>query len=139
MDVAALFGRMTLAETLVDGARREGVRPPNRGAFPSEAEALAEVVRRLVRAFYPQEVRLFGSRADGRAAPDSDFDLLVVLDDDAPDGLLDPDMIYRPLVGCGIGCDVIACRRGELDAVLRDAANPWGPVWARARVVHARP
>jgi predicted nucleotidyltransferase len=32
----------------------------------------------------PFRTYLFGSRAEGRARPDSDFDLVVVFDDDAP-------------------------------------------------------
>ena len=39
---------------------------------------------RVVRHFGPQEVILFGSHARGTAGPDSDYDLLVILDDDAP-------------------------------------------------------
>ncbi len=115
-----------------------GERPANRGPHASETEALDELVRRLARAFHPQEVRFFGSRAAGHAQPDSDFDLVVVLDNDAPEEQLEPDVIYRPLVGSGIGCDVIACRREDFDAVLRDPANPWSRAWQRARVVHAR-
>ena len=41
-------------------------------------QALSEVVRRLVQALDPREIWLFGSRAEDRNAPDSDFDLLVV-------------------------------------------------------------
>jgi hypothetical protein len=50
-----------------------GVRP-NRGPFASEDQALDEVVSRLVRALDPQEIWLFGSRVEGRNAPDSDLD-----------------------------------------------------------------
>jgi hypothetical protein len=117
---------------------QHGAVSSNRGAFATEEAALGELLRRLTTTFHPQEVRLFGSRSEGRGAPDSDFDLVVVLDDDAPEELLDPDVIYRPLVGSGIGCDVIACRRGEFEAVLRDPANPWRRAWEHARVVHAR-
>src|SRR5215472_5543783 len=51
---------------------------PNRGPFSSEAEALTELVARLVRGLDPDEVWLFGSRAERRNAPNSDFDLFVV-------------------------------------------------------------
>jgi uncharacterized protein len=45
-----------------------------------EVEAIiAEMVRRIVAAFDPVQVILFGSRARGDARPDSDIDLLVVL------------------------------------------------------------
>src|SRR5260370_14031 len=46
--------------------------------------ALAEVVRRLVAAYQPERVYLYGSVARGDAGPDSDYDLLVVVPDDAP-------------------------------------------------------
>jgi len=45
---------------------------------------LAEVVRRLVAAYAPNLVDLFGSAARGDAGPDSDYDLLLVVPDDAP-------------------------------------------------------
>ena len=45
---------------------------------------LAEVVRRLVEAYQPERIYLFGSVASGDAGPDSDYDLLVVVPDDAP-------------------------------------------------------
>lgn len=38
----------------------------------------------VVAYFNPRRVILFGSRARGDARPDSDLDLLVVVDDDAP-------------------------------------------------------
>src|SRR5262245_44687537 len=42
---------------------------------------LAEIVRRLQREFSPQRVYLFGSRARGDSGPDSDYDLMVVLNE----------------------------------------------------------
>jgi predicted nucleotidyltransferase len=45
------------------------------------AEAqIARMVRRIVRTFHPQLIILFGSHARGAAGPDSDVDLLVVMD-----------------------------------------------------------
>jgi predicted nucleotidyltransferase len=38
------------------------------------------MVKRIVRKFRPQQVILFGSQARGDAGPDSDVDLLVVMD-----------------------------------------------------------
>jgi predicted nucleotidyltransferase len=38
----------------------------------------------VVAYFQPRRVILFGSHARGEAAPDSDIDLLVVVDDDTP-------------------------------------------------------
>ena len=40
---------------------------------------IPKMVRRIVRRCSPQKVILFGSHATGRAGPDSDVDLLVVM------------------------------------------------------------
>ncbi len=45
---------------------------------PVTDDLLREIVQRIVTAFDPQKVILFGSRAYGQPAPDSDVDLLVV-------------------------------------------------------------
>ena len=44
----------------------------------------AELLSRIVDYFHPRRIVLFGSRARGDFDPDSDIDLLVILDDDAP-------------------------------------------------------
>lgn len=54
------------------------------GRVPRSADRVAEaelerIVRLIVERFDPEKVVLFGSRAEGRAAPDSDADLLVVM------------------------------------------------------------
>jgi predicted nucleotidyltransferase len=45
--------------------------------------ALAEIVKRLVEAFQPERVCLFGSKARGDTDPDSDYDLILIVPDDA--------------------------------------------------------
>jgi len=51
----------------------------------------AEPLDPVVAYFRPRRVILFGSRARGEAGPDSDVDLLVVVDDDTPAERLTPD------------------------------------------------
>jgi UTP:GlnB (protein PII) uridylyltransferase len=46
-------------------------------ASESEIQALAD---RIAREFRPQKIILFGSHARGEARPDSDVDLLVIID-----------------------------------------------------------
>lgn len=106
----------------LDGHVAAAVRP-NRGPFPTEDQALGEVVRRLVQALDPREIWLFGSRAVGRHAPDSDFDLLVVMRAEAGDASDDYDLAYAPLKGLGVGCDVIPCRADEFDVERRDPTS----------------
>lgn len=49
-------------------------------ATPTTREMIEEVVRQIVARFRPQKVILFGSYAYGAPTPDSDVDLLVVLE-----------------------------------------------------------
>ncbi|MDP9236852.1 MAG: nucleotidyltransferase domain-containing protein [Chloroflexota bacterium] len=43
------------------------------------ADLIPEITERIVRAFHPEKIILFGSHARGDARADSDIDLLVVL------------------------------------------------------------
>jgi predicted nucleotidyltransferase len=44
------------------------------------ALVINRVVRRIAKRFQPEKIILFGSHARGQATPDSDVDLLVVMD-----------------------------------------------------------
>lgn len=50
----------------------------------AQAPVPRELLDSVVAFFQPRQVILFGSVARGDAGPDSDIDLLVVLDDDTP-------------------------------------------------------
>ena len=65
--------------------------------------ALAEVVGRLVEAYVPERVYLFGSKARGDAGPDSDCDLMVIVPDDAPAERRRSRLAYEVLWGTGGG------------------------------------
>ena len=106
---------------------------PNVGPHPDEQTALRALVDKLALGLDPRAIYLFGSRAEGRARPDSDFDLLVVFDDDAPETAITHEAAYAPVCGSGIGCDVVPCRAAELDDVLHDPTNPWHRSWQNAR------
>lgn len=43
-------------------------------------KAIRDVVRQIVEKFHPQKIILFGSYARGKPRPESDIDLLVVMD-----------------------------------------------------------
>jgi predicted nucleotidyltransferase len=72
---------------------------------------LAEVVRRLVAVYQPEAVYLFGSHARGDVGPDSDYDVLVVVPDDAPPELQRSARGYDALWGVGTAVDVLVCRQ----------------------------
>ncbi len=73
----------------------------------SARQELDEVVRRLVSAYKPQRIYLFGSHARGDETDDSDFDLLVVVPDSAGGEQQQSRLAYQVLWGTGTSADVI--------------------------------
>ncbi len=51
---------------------------------PVNDPLVARIVRRIVEAFHPRRIVLFGSRARGMAGPESDVDLLIEMETDLP-------------------------------------------------------
>ncbi len=68
---------------------------------------LAEAVRRLVEAYQPEAIWLFGSQARGEAGPDSDYDLMVIVPDDADRERRRSFMAYPALRGMRVPIDVL--------------------------------
>ena len=60
---------------------------------------LAEIVRRLVAAYDPEVMYLFGSAARGEGGPNSDYDVLLVVPDDASAERLRARRAYEVLWG----------------------------------------
>lgn len=76
---------------------------------------LAEIVRRLVEAYSPERIYLFGSVARGEAGPDSDYDLMMIVPDDAPPERLRSRLAYRALRGTGTAADVVVWPRSSFE------------------------
>jgi predicted nucleotidyltransferase len=85
--------------------------------------ALLEVVRRLVEAYRPERIYLFGSVARGDAGPDSDYDIMVVVPDDAPAKLRRSRAAYVALWGTGVASDVLVWTVSQFDSRLHLAAS----------------
>ena len=99
---------------------------PNRGPFASEEEALAQVIARLAGALDPEAIWLFGSRAEDRHLPDSDFDLLVVTKIEDGEAGFDYQAAYAPIIGLGVGCDVVPCRSDDFE---EESSDPTSLCW----------
>ena len=85
--------------------------------------ALHEIVIRLVDAFRPERVYLFGSKARGDAGPDSDYDILIVVPDDAHPDRRSSRLAYQVLRGTGVAADVVVWTRSAFDARLHLRAS----------------
>lgn len=74
------------------------------------------VIERIVATMAPEEIWLFGSRAEGRDRTGSDYDLLAVLPDDVPETVLDPIRAFELMRGLGVPIDLVPCTRSEFNA-----------------------
>jgi hypothetical protein len=81
----------------------------------ADAAALSSLIERLVAAYDPERLYLFGSKARGDWGPDSDFDLMVVVPDDAPPERKRSRLAYEQLWGIGTAADVLVWPRGRFD------------------------
>ena len=97
---------------------------------------LAEIVRRLVAAYQPERIYLFGSAARGDNGPDSDYDLLVVVPDEAPPERRDGGLAYRVLWGVGAAVDAVVCTSGWFHARTHLKASLPGTVLREGRLMH---
>ena len=90
-----------------------------RGLMESELLAkdpkLAEVVRRLVKAYQPERIYIFGSVARGESGADSDYDLLLVVPDTSPPERRNSKLAYQTLWGTGTAADVIVWEKERFD------------------------
>jgi len=57
----------------------EQVKVQPKGFAPVTAELLQNIVQRIVTGLHPQKIVLFGSYAYGLPSPDSDLDILVIM------------------------------------------------------------
>ncbi|MBM3569500.1 MAG: nucleotidyltransferase domain-containing protein [Alphaproteobacteria bacterium] len=143
--VGAIKRDAALGERLVRtlGAARRGgggraAPAPNTGPFRDAASALEFLVGRLAAALRPEAIYLFGSRAGGRARPDSDFDLLAVLPDSSG-SKLDYFAARAPVAGLGIGVDVVPCPLADFLAERRKPGTVAHEAARTGRLLYARP
>lgn len=76
----------------------------------------------VVAYFDPIRVILFGSQADGTAGPDSDWDLLVLVDDDAPSGKVMLQAGFEARRNWHGAADIVPCHLSAFEN-KRDVVN----------------
>jgi predicted nucleotidyltransferase len=96
------------------------------------------LITRIVETMRPEQIWLFGSRARGGARPNSDWDLLVVLPDDATDDELDLMNAWLAVRDLRIPADVVPVRRSEFEQARGDAGTLVRTVVGEGRCVYAR-
>lgn len=76
---------------------------------------LGEMLRRLTKAFQPERVYLFGSRARGETGPDSDYDLMMVVKDSGLPRYRREQEAFRALIGVGAAKDILVLTHDEFE------------------------
>ena len=103
----------------------------------SEDSALREIIRRLVDAYRPERIYLFGSKARGDQGPDSDYDLLVVVPDNASPARRRSRLAYLALRGTATAADVMVCTHSYFEARRHLKASLPGTVLREGKLLHA--
>jgi len=87
---------------------------------------LQEILRRIVRAYQPKRIYLFGSEARGDAGPDSDLDLAVIVEDSSQEMLRTSRPAAEALWGLERGADVVVFTESEFAARKNVVSSlPW--------------
>jgi predicted nucleotidyltransferase len=98
---------------------------------------LSRIVRRLVDAYAPERVYLFGSRGRGDPAPDSDYDLLLVVPDSAPPECRGSRRAYEVLWDVGFSADVLVWTHERFESRLHLRASLPATVLREGKLLHA--
>jgi uncharacterized protein len=99
--------------------------------------ALAEIVRRLVETLAPQRMYLFGSKARDDSGPDSDYDILVLVEHPTEPLYRLSQRGFRALRGIDAAVDVVVWEREAFDARLHLAASFPATVIREGRLLYA--
>lgn len=103
-----------------------------------DSSLLREIVRRVVTAIDPDRILLFGSRARGDAAGESDYDLLVIKST-ADRTLSLEKTAYRAMVGVLASVDILVETPERLERLRNAPGLVFGDALREGVVVYERP
>ena len=103
----------------------------------SKDTKLKLIVERLIAAYQPDRIYLFGSIARGEADADSDYDLMVIVPDDATDERKDSRLAYQVLRGTGAAADVLVWTRTRFERRAHVVASLPATILREGQLVHA--
>ena len=102
----------------------------------TEDPVLNEILRRLVDSYAPLQVYFFASKARGDSGPDSDYDPLVVVPDEAPPERKRNRLAHQALRGTGVAADALVCTRSYFEPRRSPKDSLPGAVSRKGRLLH---
>lgn len=85
----------------------------DRSGRPLDLQPLAVVLDRIIAAWDPEQIWLFGSRARGDAVSTSDWDVFVVGPDHLDEEAFEPLVAWRLREQAGVPAHITLCRASE--------------------------
>ena len=105
---------------------------------PSASDpALAEIVRRLVDAYHPERIHLFGSVARGDAGPDSDYDIMVVVAKSDEPAYRRAQRAHSLLWDLGVAADILVWTRHAFDSRVHLLASLPATITREGKLLYA--
>jgi uncharacterized protein len=97
---------------------------------------LADIVQRLAQTYQPERIYLFGSRARGDFRPESDYDLLVIVPDDAPPERRNDRLVSKSLRGVMVATSVLVDCSSYFEALRYLRASLPGTVLREGKLLY---
>lgn len=101
-------------------------------------EVITEVKNRLVKAYNPLKIYLFGSYAWGHPTEDSDLDLLIVVEKSDEKTYTRPLPGYDALFGMGISKDLIVYTKDEFEKYSSNKTSLCYKIKKDGELIYAR-
>ena len=103
---------------------------------PLRQAVLDEILRKIVKIAQPKKVILFGSASRGQMSAHSDFDLLVVVENNVACRRT-AQQIYLDLVGVGFAADILVVHEEDVESLKNQDGTIIKPALQEGKVVHA--
>lgn len=99
---------------------------------------IEEVTKRLVKTYNPVAIYLFGSYSWGTPTPDSDLDLLVIVDKSAEKSYTRPVVGHKVLADLDIAKDIIVYTKDEFEELSRKKSTLAFKIKKEGSMIYAR-
>jgi predicted nucleotidyltransferase len=104
---------------------------------PTQDLVLEKIVQRLVRAWQPERIYLFGSRARGESGEDSDYDIMVVVAASDEPAYRRAQRAHSLLWDLGTAADILVWTRDAFDSRLHLRASLPATIVREGKLLYA--